>query len=102
MRSLDFLKYFNLNQNYKIQIKGLTVTNTGDNLVVVHMTGNDLVVCLYNNKKECRSGEFVGVLYNEYRMWVLIIIFFSIVCYNMFIICIFNIVLTFPTVVRIF
>lgn len=49
-------------------VMGVAVTNTGDNLVVVRVTGNDLVMCLYNNKKECRTGEFVGVLFNEYRV----------------------------------
>lgn len=43
------------------------MSTSGDNVVVVRIDGNDLVMCLYNNKKECRSGEFVGVIYNEYR-----------------------------------
>jgi hypothetical protein len=47
---------------------GMAVSPIGDNLVVVRVTGNDVIMCLYNNKKECRSGEFVGVLFNEYRL----------------------------------
>ena len=47
---------------------GVAVSGIGDNLIVVRVTGNDLIMCLYNNKKECRAGEFVGILFDEYRL----------------------------------
>ncbi|XP_057293131.1 unconventional myosin-Id-like isoform X2 [Hydractinia symbiolongicarpus] len=49
------------------KITGLAVTTGADNFVSIRSPGNDLVICLYNNKKECRSGELVGVLYSQYR-----------------------------------
>ncbi|XP_012557219.1 unconventional myosin-Id isoform X1 [Hydra vulgaris] len=66
-----------LNTKYKemkiipyTKISGLGVTTTSDNLLVIRIPGNDLVICLYNNKKECRSGELVGIIFEQYRKMV--------------------------------
>jgi len=49
------------------KIVGAAVSGGSDNLCILRILGNDLVVCLYNNKRECRSGEFIGILSDAYR-----------------------------------
>ena len=42
---------------------GVSVSNEGDGLCIVHLQGgNDLVLALTNNKHDERVGELVGTL----------------------------------------
>ncbi|XP_050418381.2 unconventional myosin-Id isoform X2 [Patella vulgata] len=51
-----------------IEITGLGLTPESDQLIVIHLSGgNDLVLCLMNNKKEERVGELVGILCSHWQ-----------------------------------
>lgn len=55
------------------QMTGLSISPGSDQLVIIHLEGgNDLVLCLENNRKEERVGELVGILchlWNRYEIF---------------------------------
>ena len=49
--------------HFSVQVKGVSVTPSSDQMVVVHLAGgNDLVVCLRSANDDERVGELVGAL----------------------------------------
>ena len=48
-------------------MKGICLTSGSDNLFIIRVAGNDFVMCLHNDKNECRSGELLGIIFDQYR-----------------------------------
>ena len=46
------------------QVYGVAISPGTDQVVIIRIHGNDLVICLHNDRNENRVAELVGLLVN--------------------------------------